>query len=255
MGVIKMEKQKKKPNGYWTKERCQKEALKYKTRMEFKSSSSAYDVACRNGWIKDICGHMERSGSRYLRRIYVFEFPDKTFYVGLTGNHQRRYRDHMKYNKLIREKSKKIGHSFILHENLLDRERAAEQEGVILKDYISKGWKPINKAKTGGLGGCEKKWTEPETVKEVMKYETIKDLATNNHSLYVTLSNRGVLRKYTKGLKREKRENGYWNRLRCEEAVNKYKTRKALLINLPGALDAIYRNQWKDLLLLMNKPN
>ncbi len=49
-----------KPSGYWTKERLQKEALKYKTRTEFfKKSSSAYDVSRKNGWLDEFCVHME----------------------------------------------------------------------------------------------------------------------------------------------------------------------------------------------------
>ena len=50
----------KKPNGYWTKERCHKEALKYSIRKEFvKGSSGAYNAAYKNGWLDEICSHME----------------------------------------------------------------------------------------------------------------------------------------------------------------------------------------------------
>lgn len=49
----------KKPKGYWTKERCQIESMKYKNRGDFqKSSRSAYQISSRNGWLDDICGHM-----------------------------------------------------------------------------------------------------------------------------------------------------------------------------------------------------
>jgi hypothetical protein len=48
-----------KPVGYWTKERCQSEALQYNTRTTFnKGSSGAYDASYRNGWLDDICRHM-----------------------------------------------------------------------------------------------------------------------------------------------------------------------------------------------------
>ena len=47
------------PRGYWTKERCQSEALKYSTRSEFtQGSRSAYSKAHREGWLDDICSHM-----------------------------------------------------------------------------------------------------------------------------------------------------------------------------------------------------
>lgn len=46
----------RKPNGYWTYEKCFEEALKYSTRQEFqyaKGASRAYKAAVKNGWIED----------------------------------------------------------------------------------------------------------------------------------------------------------------------------------------------------------
>jgi len=49
----------KKPNGYWSFERCQKEALKYNTRKEFfLKNSGCYDKSIKQGWMEQICGHM-----------------------------------------------------------------------------------------------------------------------------------------------------------------------------------------------------
>ena len=43
-----------KPKGYWSKENCRKEALKYKSRYEFyKGSRSAYSSSMRNGWVDE----------------------------------------------------------------------------------------------------------------------------------------------------------------------------------------------------------
>jgi len=51
----------KKPRNYWTKERCHKEALKYKTRTEFQNeSTSAYNKSLKNKWLCEICSHMEK---------------------------------------------------------------------------------------------------------------------------------------------------------------------------------------------------
>jgi len=49
-------------NLYWTAERCAEEALKYMTRRDFlKASPGAYNAALKNGWIAEICSHMERA--------------------------------------------------------------------------------------------------------------------------------------------------------------------------------------------------
>lgn len=46
----------RKYEGYWTKENCQTEALKYCRRSDFaKKSAGAYDAAHRNNWLNDIC--------------------------------------------------------------------------------------------------------------------------------------------------------------------------------------------------------
>ena len=54
-----MENNNKKPNGYWTLERCQEEALKYQTKSEWaKSKGSSYAVALKNNWSKVCVKHM-----------------------------------------------------------------------------------------------------------------------------------------------------------------------------------------------------
>lgn len=48
-----------KPTGYWTFDRCKKEASKYSTRYEFqKKSISAYSAASKKKWLNLICQHM-----------------------------------------------------------------------------------------------------------------------------------------------------------------------------------------------------
>ncbi len=51
---------KKLPNGYWTKEKCLEEALKYYSKKEFRENNSgAYSSSTRNKWLNEICSHME----------------------------------------------------------------------------------------------------------------------------------------------------------------------------------------------------
>jgi hypothetical protein len=41
------------PNGYWTKEKCKKESLKYNSRSEYQKNSTSYTSAQRNGWLDE----------------------------------------------------------------------------------------------------------------------------------------------------------------------------------------------------------
>lgn len=50
---------KNKPDGYWTKEKCRKEALKFKYRKDWRSASKgSYSSAQRNGWLHELSTHM-----------------------------------------------------------------------------------------------------------------------------------------------------------------------------------------------------
>ena len=52
---------KRKPKGYWTKERCLQEAIKYKTRGTFaKEAKSIYNHARVYGWLDEVCRHMPK---------------------------------------------------------------------------------------------------------------------------------------------------------------------------------------------------
>ena len=66
----------RKPNNYWTKERCHEEALKYNSKVEFKKNSLAYNNTLKNGWVNDICNHM-KSGNL----VKESNLPD--YYVGI----------------------------------------------------------------------------------------------------------------------------------------------------------------------------
>ena len=44
---------------YWTKERCIKEGLKYKTKKEFRNCCNVgYHTSCKNDWLNEVCSHM-----------------------------------------------------------------------------------------------------------------------------------------------------------------------------------------------------
>lgn len=49
----------RKPRGYWDKEKCIEEALKYKTRTQFlRNNKPCYNSALKNGWIDECATHM-----------------------------------------------------------------------------------------------------------------------------------------------------------------------------------------------------
>lgn len=144
----------------YSKEVCAKEALKYKTKSEFgKKSKGAYFAAMRNGWLDEICSHMQVQGNLYKRCIYAYEFyninNNNYVYVGLTQNIHQRHLQHQRKGSVYRfckEMHIDIPEPIVLTD-YNSKEEAAILEGRVLKSYIDKGWLQVNKAKTGGLGG------------------------------------------------------------------------------------------------------
>jgi hypothetical protein len=62
------------PNGYWlNKENCAAEALKYTNRRAFSiANSSAYHGADTNGWLDEICSHMDFNPSSDSDVVYIW---------------------------------------------------------------------------------------------------------------------------------------------------------------------------------------
>lgn len=81
------------PNGHWlVKENCAKEALRYTNRRAFSlGNSSAYHGADSNGWLEEICGHMDFNPSSdgdvvYIWRALGHEFNNRQVYkIGTTS--------------------------------------------------------------------------------------------------------------------------------------------------------------------------
>jgi hypothetical protein len=66
--------QNNKPKGYWTKEKCQEEALKYQTRIEFfKNNSGVFNKCVKKNWLNDVCSHMKNKTGKKPIGFYTKE--------------------------------------------------------------------------------------------------------------------------------------------------------------------------------------
>lgn len=217
----------------YTKEKCAEVALKFKTRSEFASEyKEFYFAALRNKWLDEICSHMTVVGNRYFRCIYSYEinFSNiKYVYVGLTENleardliHSKRgsVYDFCKKNSLEKPKIKKLT-------EYLPKEEASKLEGAYLLKYIEKGWIPINKVHTGGLGGHLKfdGYTYDECLKIGQTYKTRSEWKQKDYSSYYIASKFNWIDtikppKKTYGNKNIK----YWTKEQCILEARKYKS-------------------------------
>jgi predicted GIY-YIG superfamily endonuclease len=221
----------------WTDEMLKAEAQKYTSRSEFsKNSSSAYYAANKRGILDDITMHMEPVGNMYKRMIYVYEFPDNHFYVGLTFNLKARTRGHMKsLRSPVFQHISKTGLQPIRKSitDYMDKNEAVKKENQVLNQYIKKGWIPLNKAKTGSLGGKYLKWTDDEIRKEASKYTNYTDFQKNSRSA----SNAAMMRGedfYNEITSHMKRTYEYHTNDQLRDMALKFKTKKEFADTFPS---------------------
>lgn len=224
------------PNGTWTPEMVFRISKKYKTRGEFQSGErQAYQAARRLNVMEEACKHMVRVGNRFKRALYVFEFPDKSVYVGLTFNYDQRYNSHMKRTKRIIDKTNELGHEFIMFNEYYEKDIAAQKEVDLVDKYRKKGWEILNRSKAGALGSNITKWTKDKILKEAKKYNNIAEFNRGNGSAYNAALKLGLKEDIKKHMTNLTKPAGYWTKEKVLKEARKYKTRSEFHKNSSSA--------------------
>ena len=236
--------------GYWTKENVKNEALKYSKRFDFyKKSSGAYDKAVKNGWLNEICSHMELSGNVYKRMIYAYEFEDGCAYVGLTYNLKNRNNRHLNdkgssvYKHLNNKNTKYI---LIELTDFIEKSKAQELEKYFYLKYVKDGWNMLNIAKTGALGGNTLKWTEEMVKIEALKYKSKSEFKLKSSSAYIAARKNKWLNDVTNHMIIIRKPNNHWTLENCKTEALKYKFRSEFKLKSRGAHNRAYEMGWLD---------
>jgi hypothetical protein len=251
--------------GYWTFEKSFKEALKYKTREEFKKGSpSAYSASRKNNWFKSY-QHLPSGGNRFKRGIYAFEFSDNCAYIGLTYNFERRKKEHItfgstKYKSPVYKhiKKYKIKPNFKKLHTYTTIEKAIKLESYYIDTYKRNGWILLNSIKSGGLGGIITKWTKEKCKEEALKYTARKKFDVGSHSAYCSARKHKWLNDVCSHMKQIVKPVGYWTFKNCKKEALKYKTRAEFGKYSSGAYNKAINNKWLEKIcshmIRINKP-
>jgi len=252
----------RKNRNYWTKEKCEKEALKYKLRSKFKTNSGgAYNASNKNGWLNEICSHMSVVGNKYRRLVYVYEFGDKSVYVGLTYNIEERDNKHRRDGRSrVFKYIKKTGMNPILsYSDYIDVEDAKILEGDKIEFYKKNGYNVLNLADAGAIGGGNLKWTKEKCIEESINYKKRTIFAKESGSAYNSARKNGWLDDVCVHMNKIiKKHKGYWTKDKCKKEALKYKAKKELYKKSPGAYMSMFKNNWLDELcphMKTKKPN
>ena len=206
-----MSKPKGKPSGYWTKERCAKEAKKYKTRKKFcKGEGGAYGSAYRNNWLDEICSHMKKSKNK-----------PKGYWTK-----EKCLEEALKYK--IRSDFYKNG--------------AGAPTVAIENNWMDEICSHMVKLKRKPRGY----WTKVKCEEEALKYKTRNEFKENSSAYSVACINNWLDEICSHMFKLKIKPNGYWTKEKCAKKALKYKTRKKFRKGEGGAYSSAHRNNWLD---------
>ena len=160
-----------KPITKWTKEAILEDALLYDTRSDWKlHSSSAYKASRDRGYFEEAVKHMTLLGNKYKRCIYTIEIKNKNkIYIGLTQHFKTRIKAHLKTKRFKRYKEKELTIKQVTE--YIDQEKAMLFEIDLMEKKIEEGFKLLNIAPGGGLGGATIEWTKDKVETSAKKYK------------------------------------------------------------------------------------
>ena len=244
----------RKSNGFWNYENCKSEALKFENKSEFQlNSAGAYNSIRVNNWA-ELTSHFIPVGNKYNRLIYAYEFVSnniKAAYVGLTCNIRRRNIQHLisdtssSVYKYMKESG--IKPNLISKSNYIPVKDAILLEESIKQEYENNGWTILNKMKTGGIGGNQKKWSKELCTFEAKKYDKIVTFMRKSSGAYKAAIKNGWFDEITSHIRRRKTINGYFNNYDlCKKAAQQCKSRSDLFLHCWAAYNYSTINNWLD---------
>lgn len=245
----------------WNKESVFNECRKYSSRHELeKNNPYLYRVVKNNNWFVEM-DWIKRKPSVYLSGYFVYVYEDdvnKVAYVGLTCEKKRRdlaHRSEMSYgryemspvyNYFINEIHMEIPEPIYLESNI-SREEAVEKEDFWRYEYVRKGYRVLNKAKTGkgsgSTGGGSIKWTKTKVFEISKNYTDRKSFQKEQSRPYCIARKNGWLDEMTWLKPRYK----YWDdKDKVMEEGRKYETRTEFREKSKGAYEHARQRGWLE---------
>jgi hypothetical protein len=249
-----------KPPGYWTKERCLKEAAKYKTVGELeKHAPHILNKIRKNKWNHDPSYKMEMSGNRYYRCLYAFEFEDGRVYVGLSFNPDIRRKEHLRRKDSPVYKHLKVCDAkFVVYPEWFHKNEIGKKEAELILKHEEEGWTLLNSATAGALGSGRIQWTKVKIREELDRAGSLKkfgELYKGGCSLIYKNNWHDVICPEH----RTHMPRGFWTKEKCKAEAKKYDSRKEFMDGSPAAHDYARRMDWFDVICdhmeYLNKPN
>ena len=234
----------------YTKDMVISDVNKSHNKVEFRDKFPlAYKAARENGWYDEVTQPLVNVIDDRTRLIYVYEFPDKSVYVGLTVNEKRRKTGHLNIEDIESPVAQHIINTGmepqykVIVKDLTPKE-AQESEGCTEEKYRLNGWKILNRYKTGSLGACRRFWTKEMAQKESEKYKTRAEFKKGSKNAYQAAQKYGWLGDLTKDMVRGDRV--VWNYDKTKEFAKQFNSRAQMKYASQAAYDRARTQGWLD---------
>jgi predicted GIY-YIG superfamily endonuclease len=157
------------PISKWSKKAVLEDALLDDSRSAWKlRSPGAYRASRDRGYFEEAVKHMTLVGNKYKRCIYSIEIKDENkIYIGLSQHFKTRMNVHLKSERFKKYKQEELIMTQLT--DYIDREKAAQLEGNLIKQKEDEGYNLLNKDRGGGLGGAILEWTKDKVLESAKK--------------------------------------------------------------------------------------
>jgi hypothetical protein len=241
-----------KPSGFWNKENCKLDALKYQSKNEWISASiSAYSNAQKNGWLKECCDHMTVTRQSWTLKLCLKEarrFQTKTDWS--EGN-QSSYQAARKNDWL----EKCCKHMEIIRGKwTLETCHREANKYQTKKDWLAGSPGSYSAAtKSGWVTECSKhmtvlmgKWTKEACTNEARKFKTRSEWLVKSVGSYSAARASGWLKACSPHMENGRVARGGWTKEHCITTARKYKSKSEWKKGSPGSQRAAIKNGWFD---------
>jgi superfamily II DNA or RNA helicase len=245
----------------WSKEKCIKDAKKYKSRKEWrKKSSSAYSSAYRNGWLEECCRHMIRLVNKIKRFTKELCIKDANKYKTRTEWFKKSQSAYSKAwnNGWLEECCKHMGQK-MKPPRYWTKEKCIEDA----KKYKTRAeWNKANSYacytawENGWRDECckhmEEKmkpknyWTKQHCIEDAQKYKTKMEWKEKSPSGYGKAYNKNWLPECCKHMDVINKPHGYWTKKQCAKDAKKYKSISEWKRESGSGYAIAYANNWLD---------
>jgi len=271
------------PSGFWSKERCRKEAKKYLTIKEWSLADGAsYDFAKRNGLIEELTGHMIKTlsvGESTLYQLFTsldltFEFQKRfddlrhktylpyDFYLpefNLVIEYQGRQHFKVSKSSMYRrdfnsmQERDELKREYALSSGINYLEISAELPSDIEAETLAKIREiaPSFRLSKRALTDEELKkiamlgeWDKQAVLEEARKYSTKTEWRYCGNSSEQIARKRGWYKEASAHMKGTSRPNGYWSKERVISSAAKHSSRSEWRRGNRGAYAAALAKGW-----------